>query len=688
MSVNELPNKFYIDDFLINIKTGEVIYEEKSQVIEPKVMALLKTLAQNPKRVIAAETLFEIVWPQAIYSPNSVRRNIALLRQALSDDDKRIIKTHPKRGYSLDSEVRFPEKKANALSKKSPLIKYLKLSLLLIPVFILISVFFSLSDTSKQVSLLNLKPITASNEQERYMQISPDGRFMAYIQNTNQPNKRKILIKDLVTGSSWPLKDTLNAYTYLAWDSHKNALVYSCQDEKGISFNRLLLDAQLKVVSEELLFSRSDITWNSLFFIDKRQQLYYLANQNSSEHSRNVSLYRHNLESGQTEKLLKPNDYFKPYKLALSPTQTQLALVGFNKQALSEVKLLNLDSNDVVSIGQIDHNWYFLTWFENNKYLLLSNGSELKQLSLNGDLTTLNYKSYNFLVYPQIIKDKVYFIEAKSDQDILLSKLKQLSPPQKIINSNTIDKAAALSADEKHIAYVSIKNGYPQIFVKHIETGKERILFENSKQEFALTKPVWHWSGKRIASSVNNKPFIIELESNRFSIKWLNMIIGEPIVWYNKSDAILYVDKKTHNDELVKFNLTTDERTTLKIKRVHDTFFLNHKDELLSFVKGQVIRHDSDNTLLKSPYLFTQIYPEKNGFYYQYTQNGKPLINYYDYELGVQNLSSKTEEFCAKFCDQITAVSDNIILLKSKHKSADILVLDITSKSTKVRGSL
>ena len=291
MSISELPNQFYIIDFWIDIETGEVVKEGKIQVIEPKVMALLKVLARNPHQVLTAKRLFEIVWPRAIYSPNSVRRNIAILRQVLSDENKRIIKTHPKRGYSLDAQILFSDENTNASSGNLIQRKLLKLITLCILIWVLISVFFNFYDSSKYIHLVNLKPVTASNEQERYMQVSPDGRFMAYIQNTSQLNKRKILIKDLVTGSHWDLKTTLKAFTYLAWDTHTNSLVYSFQDEGGVSFSRLLLDKQAKVVNEERLFSRRDITWSSLFFIDKRQNLYYLANINSSEHSRNVSLF-------------------------------------------------------------------------------------------------------------------------------------------------------------------------------------------------------------------------------------------------------------------------------------------------------------------------------------------------------------------------------------------------------------
>jgi len=441
----------------------------------------------------------------------------------------------------------------------------------------------------------------------------------------------------------------------------------------------MLLDTQAKVVSEETLFTRYDITWNSLFFVDKHQNLYYLANQNGSEHSRNVSLYRHSLITGKSETLFKPNDIFKPYKFELSPDQKKLALIGFNKQAISEVKLFNLANKKLKSIAKIDHNWHFLTWFENGNSLILSNGSGLKQLEFNGELKALNYKSYNFLVYPQIVKDKLFFIEAKSDQDILIRKLNSFSKPTRIIDSNTVDREASLSPDEKVIAYISMKNGLPQLFIKEIETGEERLLFANTEQEFALTKPVWDKTNKRIISSINNKPFIIHLEDDLFSIEWLEVILGVPLAWYTHTDAILFVDKSTHTDELVRLRLKDAQIMPLNTQLQRKMFFLDDNDRLLFFINGQVTAHQSNKNLLAPLHKMSFVYPTSKGFYYRYEKDNKPRIQFYDYQQGVQYLSSEFDVFCEQYCEQITEIMGNVILLNEKNNSADILKLDVSN---------
>ena len=268
MTEHELPTQFCINDCEVNTETGEIITDGETQVVEPKVMALLNVFAQKPRQVLSAEMLFNTVWPNAIYSPNSVRRNIAHLRQALSDEDKSIIKTHPKRGYSLDAEVKFETEQTKKLSNDRKQNKYFAAATLSIVALLIMSLFFNFYDSNKAISLGDLTPVTSSNQSERYMQISPDGQFMAFIRNTEKVGQRKLLIKELATNSSWQLKTDQKSFTYLAWDNDTRGLIYSFIDSKGISFSRLQLSTQGEVVSEELLFNRRDITWNSLFFYD------------------------------------------------------------------------------------------------------------------------------------------------------------------------------------------------------------------------------------------------------------------------------------------------------------------------------------------------------------------------------------------------------------------------------------
>jgi len=693
-----LPEKISINEFRVDFGTGQISTDTKIEVIEPKVMDLLRVLCGAPKQVHSAEVLFEKVWPKSIYSPNSVRRNIALLRQALSDEDKTLIKTHPKRGYSLEASINLldstnekTQQKGSSLEiEKSALLKikssHLALIFLIVCIVSVSSVVLFNAQKS-EIKLSNLSPITSSNEKERYMQVSPDGRYMAYIQrglSQRGPSQRRLLLKDLVTQKEWPLSQKAKAYTYLAWDVHLNSIVYSSKEQNSISFSRILLDAQRKPVSEQILFQRQDITWNSVFFIDDKQNLYYLANKNSSEHSRNASLYRHNLATGLSEALLEPNDEFKPYKIALSPTQNDLALIGFNHSGISEIKILNFNSKKISLVGEIDHNWHFLTWFEDERAILLSNGSQLNKIDLDGKISPLNYKSFNFLVYPQIVKDILYFVEAKTDQDILLTQLNKSAKPVTIIDSNTVDMFPAISDDKNTIAYVSLRNGLPQLFIKDLQSKQNRLIFENEDKEYALSEPIWDRTNKRLVSSINNKPFIIHLEEAHHRIEWLESVIGVPKGWYKETDAILFVDKRTHNDELIRLDVSTRQVKPLNMALGKQKVFLNNEDGLIFFDGEKVADAQSGLNLLTDIATIQEVYPQNNGFYFTTSNKGKTDLHFYQYESKeVIKVKRQHESFdlnCSNHCDQILSISCDIVLLKKQEGFADILKLQLSTE--------
>ncbi|MBQ4861843.1 winged helix-turn-helix domain-containing protein [Pseudoalteromonas sp. MMG013] len=671
--------RLYINECLIDPNTGEVMVNGHSYILEPKVMALLLILAERPHYVFSAEYLFERVWPRSVYSPNSVRRNIALLRQALSDNDKSVIKTHPKRGYSLAADVKKEQPVQKQVKNKQAganvaILTAAGLCCVCLCVWLYDSVM-----SKPTIQLSNLSPVTASDESERYMQVGAEGRFMAYIQNGQSSAQRRLLMKDLITKQSWQLSEEMHEYTYLAWDTNNHAVVYSYNSPQGVTFGRVLLNSQTKPVSNEVLFARRDIRWNSLFHIDNKQNLYYLANFNASEHSRNVSLYQHNLISGKIIELLAPRDDFKPYKLALSPDHQRLALIGFDEQSISEVQLYKIKTHQISELTKIDHNWHFMTWLADQDVLLLSNGSQVKLLTLTGKVSDLNFKSYNFLIYPQGVRNKLYFIEGQSDQDILTSQLDVLVTPKKIIDSNTVDKGAAFSPSEQYMAYVSMKSGVPQLFVQDIASSRERLVFENSDKALSLASPVWDHDSKRFASAVNNMPFIVHLQESTFTIEFIPDVIGLPKAWVRLSNALLFIDKKTHSDRIVKVDLDTQQNTVVTGSVLPSNVFLDNQDRILSAAGGRITVLGSDHTLLTAPSAITQIYPTPAGFYYRYDYNMKPEIGFYSFERGEIELSDKFRAFCHDYCEQITSFSNNYILLSKNAWVSDILSLDITT---------
>ena len=76
-------------------------------IVEPKVMQLLKVLAEKPNTVFSREELITAVWGVDFGGDERLSRAISLLRKALGDKrgDYKYIETISRRGYRLIAEV-------------------------------------------------------------------------------------------------------------------------------------------------------------------------------------------------------------------------------------------------------------------------------------------------------------------------------------------------------------------------------------------------------------------------------------------------------------------------------------------------------------------------------------------------------------------------------------------------------
>jgi len=98
---------FRISERLIDPDTCEITYQQKTIKVSPLAMSVLIALIERAGRVVEAEFLLESCWDISYPTDNSLHKTISELRSALDDRIKatRIIKTVPKRGYTLKGKV-------------------------------------------------------------------------------------------------------------------------------------------------------------------------------------------------------------------------------------------------------------------------------------------------------------------------------------------------------------------------------------------------------------------------------------------------------------------------------------------------------------------------------------------------------------------------------------------------------
>lgn len=111
-----MAEQYWIGGFFIDLSRNQITQNQQSQTIPPKALAVLTYLAENQGKVVSHDDLLTEVWQNTAVSPNTLQKSIAQLRKALGDDGNIYIKTHAKKGYSLECDVRWQNSGNSALA--------------------------------------------------------------------------------------------------------------------------------------------------------------------------------------------------------------------------------------------------------------------------------------------------------------------------------------------------------------------------------------------------------------------------------------------------------------------------------------------------------------------------------------------------------------------------------------------
>jgi TolB-like protein/DNA-binding winged helix-turn-helix (wHTH) protein/Tfp pilus assembly protein PilF len=93
------------DDYVLD-PVGVLRSAAGSIPLRPKTFEVLRFLASHAGQVATKEELFATLWPNVVVTDDSLVQCVREIRQALNDDDHRIVRTVPGRGYVFTRPVR------------------------------------------------------------------------------------------------------------------------------------------------------------------------------------------------------------------------------------------------------------------------------------------------------------------------------------------------------------------------------------------------------------------------------------------------------------------------------------------------------------------------------------------------------------------------------------------------------
>ena len=100
-----LENNLHFAGFVLSPLHRKLTGASGEIPLRAKSLDVLMYLANSPGRVISKAEVLEAIWPDVTVSDESLERCISDIRAALSDQDRKILKTVARRGYVLAAEV-------------------------------------------------------------------------------------------------------------------------------------------------------------------------------------------------------------------------------------------------------------------------------------------------------------------------------------------------------------------------------------------------------------------------------------------------------------------------------------------------------------------------------------------------------------------------------------------------------
>ena len=622
VEATELQAGFKLNQYFISPTTGEVSLHDTVVTLEPKVMDVLLALTASSEEVLSTELLFSLVWPRSIYSPVSVRRSINQLRKVFNDTDKSLIKTHPKRGYSLHASIELlnakPQQKQSikAAADKAVNKKFLAACGLAV-ICTLLLFFFTPWAMQQKWYLSDLQPLTATAEQESYSLFTPDSRSVVYLKQRadEQGNSNtELWLTSLDRKQNRVLYRSNTPIDFFNWvpvhdaKTAKFQLLVASQLTNSVRFFSLSLSEDYQVLATTHHFELSGNQSLSPFF-GNETQVFFLAQQ-ANEHR----LYKGDLTTGQVDLLFSPSQQFSPYRIAPSAKKNSITLLGFDEQRRSQIKLLSTTTGEITDLKTLDANWYFISYASSFNGYLLSDGKELFHLNEQLQFSELNFENYAFLHYPSLSPDAQHltFTQAKMKGNIFSSDLvsSQLS---QLTSSTMHDWQGSYSADHSKLAYVSNKNGHSQMFVLDIKSNTERLVYGNSDQHLALSQPVWTGDNTQLAFARNERLVTINLAGKDPQVQHFDQVIGQPRQWLDQADSLLISQNSQPFTRWYQFSVATEKQKQITAS---NKFQVLNKAQRFQIDQQQV--QDAEGNPLfevKSNYRITQHFAKSAGIY-------------------------------------------------------------------------
>lgn len=548
-------DKFHLQNVLVDPNRNQICHGESCELIEPKAMSLLCVLAKHPNKVLSQETLIECIWQNRVFSPSALQRLVTLLRKALKDDPKnaRFIRTHAKRGYSLEVVPEYLEEPTTEpTTQQNKLIALLLMStlVLLLVSTVIFKLFPRLNDTIWGVS--KTAPLTYSANQESRGQLSFDAKKLLFMQQKN--GEFELVLKEIESEQSHILLNQTKPITFAWLSNSKIVSTYITTKSKALQLKVLTIENN-KVISEKQLLLPKNTRSIEQIHSSTTGIAYFILTQGSTSNEK-VSLATFSATSNQVKILaLLANDTLYH---SLAASKNALFLTATQSQTIQQLFRFDLKSQTLSLLKNNLASIYHLVWYEKNQQLLFFDTLKAEGFAIDGDslnhtrqipsdLKPIKLHTEIPLTQTMLRDDKLVATLFSQNIDIFSN-----APHNFELNSKYEDYLASVSSDGQMMAFVSHKLGRPMLYLQ--QNGHHSIIFENKEKAGFISRAIWSADNQMFAFAANDRAYLYDIGTQKLKHLKSKFSLVRIDHWQQNPSQLVATARQTNKSVILNTN--------------------------------------------------------------------------------------------------------------------------------------
>jgi DNA-binding winged helix-turn-helix (wHTH) protein/WD40 repeat protein len=549
-------DKFYLQNVLVDPSRNQICHGEHCELIEPKAMSLLCVLAKHPNKVLSQETLIENIWQNRVFSPSALQRLVALLRKALKDDPKnaRFIRTHAKRGYSLEVVPEYlKEATAEPSTQQNKLIALLLVSslILLLVGTVIFQLFSKPFDSTLELS--KVASLTHSTNSESRGQLSFDAKKLLFMQQKN--GEFELVLKEIGSEQSHILLNQTKPMTFLWLNDSQIVSTYNNPKNEALQLKLLTIENNI-AISEKQLQLPQNTRFIEHIYGNGDGKSYLILTQVIKDQTSNA-LAEFDAMTNRVQILtLLPND---THIHSLTASKNSLFITATQSQTIQQLFLFDLNSETLSLLKDDLSSIYHLAWHEPSQQLLLFDTLKAEGFSIDdSSLGSIPHSQADLKPIKLNIEVPLSQVMLRNEQLVATLFSQNIDifsnqPAKFNYNSKYEDYLASVSSDGEMVAFISQKHGKPMLFLKQGE--QLDLIFKNNENSDFISKAIWSPNNQAFAFAASGKAFLYNIASKQLEELASNAFIVRIDYWQDSKNTLFATARQENTS--VTFNLDT-----------------------------------------------------------------------------------------------------------------------------------